>query len=145
MDSFFSFMNKAKTAMMGSFFYIHNMYDFTDFAGNVNSGMTYEGTTVVLETDLDFSNYLGEFSPIGLNSENPFMGTFDGKGHTLSNLNIIASSEYVGLFGYTQGATISNLIFDATCSVTSNSMGPNTYILAELLDIARRLPLESVS
>ena len=41
------------------------------------------------------------FTPIG-NSSTPFSGTFDGLGHTVSNLTInLPTTNYVGLFGYT--------------------------------------------
>ena len=36
----------------------------------------------------------------------------DGQGHTISNLYIKTAQNYVGLFGYTDGATIQDLIFD---------------------------------
>ncbi|MBI9031932.1 choice-of-anchor D domain-containing protein, partial [bacterium] len=54
------------------------------------------------------------FSPIGTNA-NPFTGSYDGQGHTISNLYINRpSTSNVGLFGYTQSASISNLgIVDA--------------------------------
>ncbi|GHU95467.1 hypothetical protein FACS1894156_5120 [Bacteroidia bacterium] len=41
------------------------------------------------------------FSPIGANSTVPFMGTYNGKGHTISHLHISRSGQnFVGLFGY---------------------------------------------
>ena len=36
----------------------------------------------------------------------------DGQGHTISNLYIKTAQNYVGLFGFTRGATIQNLTFD---------------------------------
>ena len=128
MGLFSTYMNMAKTAIMGSFLYIHNMYDFVDFAGNVNAGTSYFGTTVVLETDIDFSGYSVSLSPIGVDSEHSFMGTFDGKGHTLSNFKISTSSDYTGVFGYTQGATIRDLRVDSTCTISGNALGVNSYI-----------------
>ena len=54
------------------------------------------------------------FNPIGNNSTNSdnsrFLGTFDGKGFTISNLYINRpSTYYIGLFGYTNNATIKNI------------------------------------
>ena len=50
------------------------------------------------------------FEPIGPNYDHKFTGTFDGDGHTISDLYIRRSStEYVGLFGWTDGATIKNV------------------------------------
>ena len=48
--------------------------------------MSFEGTTVFLDTDIDFSGDLSEqFEPIGKNSSS-FNGTFDGQGYTISDL-----------------------------------------------------------
>ena len=47
--------------------------------------------------------------PIG-NQAEKFTGSFDGKEHTISKLNIERSStNYVGLFGYTSGGTLKNI------------------------------------
>lgn len=50
-----------------------------------------------------------EWAPIGKKSLNPFKGTFDGNGKTISGLKISAGNEYTGLFGYITSATIKNL------------------------------------
>ena len=52
-----------------------------------------------------------EFSPIGTSSHNRhFGGTFDGNNHTISNITFSRNRmDYVGLFGYTKTATISDL------------------------------------
>lgn len=50
------------------------------------------------------------FAPVG-NATTPFAGTFDGFGHTISNLAINRpATDYVGLFGYAgSGASIQNV------------------------------------
>lgn len=48
------------------------------------------------------------FEPIGT-EEKPFNGSFDGGGFRISNLTIDTDKDYVGLFGFTQGATLSNI------------------------------------
>lgn len=48
-----------------------------------------------------------------------FQGTFDGQGHVISNLKISSKLRYTGLFGYSQGTTIRNVIIDSSCSVES--------------------------
>lgn len=48
---------------------------------------------VTLEGDLDFDGKT--ISPVG-DSENPFMGYFDGNGHLIKNA-VIMSKEYSGL------------------------------------------------
>jgi hypothetical protein len=49
------------------------------------------------------------FTPIG-NSSTKFTGTYKGRGHNITGLTIRRSSTtYVGMFGYTSGATIDSL------------------------------------
>ncbi|WP_277985517.1 ZmpA/ZmpB/ZmpC family metallo-endopeptidase-related protein, partial [Methanolobus psychrotolerans] len=68
----------------------------------------------VLMTDIDANethlwNNENGFLPIG-NSSGYFTGEFDGQNYTISNLYINRSSEnYIGLFGYINGAKITNL------------------------------------
>ena len=54
------------------------------------------------------------FTPIGSESS-PFTGTFDGNGFKVSNLAIESLySDFLGLFGYTEGATIVNLAVEVS-------------------------------
>ena len=60
------------------------------------------------------------FSPIGNGTTN-FTGSYDGDGHTISDLSIDRSSiDYTGLFGYTSGGTIQNLGV-TTVNITGNN------------------------
>src|SRR3989338_2927576 len=80
-----------------------------------------------IANDLTVSYILGDdidctgvtFTPIG-NSSTPFLGTFDGQNHQITNLVINSTSQNTGLFGYTDGATIINLTLESG-SITSNS------------------------
>ena len=52
----------------------------------------------------------GTWTPIGKSGYyTTYKGTFDGHGHTISGLNVSASSANQGLFGYINGATVKNL------------------------------------
>ena len=63
-----------------------------------------------------------EFIPIGSTYDNRFIGTYDGCGYPISNLNITFSEESAGLFGFVgDAATIKNIILDSTCSVVSRA------------------------
>lgn len=73
--------------------------ELIEFAAQVNGGTTFQGKTVTLGDDIDLNNE--PWTPIGSNSK-PFKGTFDGGGHTISNLNVTGDG-YVGLFGYIGG------------------------------------------
>ncbi len=54
-----------------------------------------------LMADIDLSSYTGtNFYIIGTSYDNPFMGVFDGNGHTISNYSYTSTNEnYIGLFG----------------------------------------------
>lgn len=86
-----------------------------------------------LTGDIDLSYDLGKYGdyynggkgwePIG-NSNTPFKGTFDGRGYTIKGLSINRSSQdYIGLFGYTSGATIKNCKLDIVKIVGQNCVG----------------------
>lgn len=84
------------------------------FASLVNG--TLEGVEqntaacAVLTADIDLSGQT--WTPIGTSTSNYFKGTFDGGGHTISNLTINTDASYVGLFGATSGATLKNVTLD---------------------------------
>ena len=105
--------------VFGEDYHISSASDLIQFSNNVSSGTTYSGATVFLDADIDFSGGLSEqFEPIGT-YDKYFQGTFDGQGHTIRNLAIDFSLWYIGLFGYSKGATIRNVVLDSSCSVLS--------------------------
>jgi hypothetical protein len=74
-----------------------------------------------LEADLDLSSVNAKLQPIGT-AENPYIGTFDGQGHTISHFNMNSQYNYVGLFGIVSGgATIRNFVLDETCSISGGA------------------------
>ena len=80
------------------------------FWDKVNSGEY--GACAVLTADIDLNNE--NWTPIGIISNNSsgqgaYTGTFDGKGHTISGLNVSGELVYAGLFGAVKGGTIKNL------------------------------------
>ena len=83
--------------------------ELMDFAASVNNG-DYAGiadVTVELGNDIDMSGYT--WMPIGIDGNHYFSGTFEGNGHTVSNLTITKDTTgYFGLFGITD-ATIQNV------------------------------------
>ena len=91
---------------------INSVEDFI----NLNSELGLIGSKKLelfyrLKNDLDFSE-INDFEPIGGFQSTSFKGTFDGCGHTISNINIIPqiySKNSVGLFANLDGATIKNL------------------------------------
>ena len=114
---------------------IHSMEDFIAFRERVNGGETT--LDAMLMTDLDFGADFaitpdgsatlagGEiYVPVGT-ADNPYAGTFTGNGHALSSVYINdASASYQGVFGYTDGATISGVVLaNAYCNGDENVGG----------------------
>lgn len=75
---------------------------------------TVLGYNFVLDNDIDVSEYDAQINigSIPLTGDShPFFGTFDGNGHTISGLTFTAeNSSDAGLFAYTDGAIIKNLV-----------------------------------
>ena len=79
-------------------------------AEQTNAGNGFQGQTLVVSNDIDLQNVA--WTPIGTES-NPFKGTFDGAGHTISNLSVDTPDEkFAGLFGNATGGTIKNLVIE---------------------------------
>ena len=126
--------------------HIKNASELIELSKNISSGTSFEKTIIFLDADIDFSGGLSEqFGPIGKGTINYFIGTFDGQGHTISNLAINSSSLYVGPFGYsTDGATIRNVVLDSSCSIVSSYSGSDTVFAEELLDFAVTAQLKTM-
>lgn len=101
----------------------------------------YKGAYFLVTADIDMSGYIStdgvyNFLPIGTRStqnqtELPFSATFDGGDNTITYVYNVGSfynvdgarTNYIGLFGYLNGATISNLkvASNGGLSITGNS------------------------
>ena len=96
---------------------LNKIADWTSGYGN-----DFDGITLVLEKDIALScNKDNSFTPIGINSS--FKGTFDGKGHKISNLYVKRAGR-AGLFASIFGASIKNLTVEGTV-VGSSYDGPD--------------------
>ena len=98
------------------------------------AGTAHSSASAKLTADIDLKNYchaaedgkeLLSWIPIG-NYNNRWKGNMDGQAHTISNLYIKTAQNYVGLFGFTEGATIQDLIFDYAKVDNVNTTGTNT-------------------
>ena len=120
--SFFQALNL--NCALGAEFRIATPQELIEFSNNVNKGTSYSGTTVFLDSGIDLTGKT--FEPIGYSYSYQFRGVFDGQGHVISNLKMdSSSSQYVGLFGYSTGLTIKNVILDSSCSITCSYSGSN--------------------
>ena len=60
-----------------------------------------------LTANIDLENE--EWTPIGVDMDSAYTGTFEGNHKTITGLKITQNIQYAGLFGYINGATISNV------------------------------------
>lgn len=115
-------VDDEETAAAPEKFVITSVSDLQTFADAVNEG-DYDGKTdavVTLDADLDLAGIA--WAPMG-DTSHDFAGTFDGQGHTISNLTIGTADapitgELAGLFGVVEG-TVKNLFLDEV-SVNAN-------------------------
>ena len=102
---------------------IYTVDDLIAFRNKVNAGTNYNNYVVKLEADLDLSGIswtpIGRVYTDGSDKYYDFYGTFDGQGHTISNLTVGDDGSYTidnghnnGLFGGTRNATVRNLIVE---------------------------------
>ncbi len=76
----------------------------------------------VLESDLDFTD-IDFVSPF----TSSFMGSFDGGGHTLSNITFSDITTYTGVFGYVSSGSIKDLVLDTvTIGTLENPLPQST-------------------
>lgn len=84
---------------------LYTAADFVHFANN----LYFDGNDIkhyVLGNDIDFTGVkFVSFS----NEHTRFRGTFDGKGHVISNVNATESYSYRGIFGRIENAVIKNI------------------------------------
>lgn len=89
----------------------------------VNTGAeNFANKTLTLTASIDL--LADEWTPIGT-EENPFAGTVNGRGFSISNLKLNKAMSYVGFFGYSLGE-IKNIDFkgaNVTVSGTNSSVG----------------------
>lgn len=111
------------TALCNTVHLINSPKGLIDLSKEVAAGDSHVGATVFLNNDIDFdegdNSTPDEFEPIGNSWKKYFQGTFDGHGYVIRNLNMNSSTEFAGLFGYSRGLTIRNLVLDSTCTIAN--------------------------
>lgn len=93
---------------------IENGAHLAYLADKVNTGTTYAGVYFKMVNDIDMDG--NPWTPIGTDATNSFRGVFDGDNHSVFDVNMTAGT-YLGLFGYTSGATIKNVYADVKIEV----------------------------
>ncbi|MCJ2012733.1 filamentous hemagglutinin N-terminal domain-containing protein [Methylobacterium sp. J-076] len=91
----------------------------------------------------DLAEFGIRLSPIGTQSA-PFGGSLEGLGHTISGLNITSAAQYVGLFGYANGAIIENLRLN-NVNVTSTYAGASDSFVGGLVGFATNSTIANIT
>ncbi len=91
---------------------IGDVVSLMSFARKVNAGDNYAGKTILLTNDIDLAGY--SWTPVGSGAAH-FSGTFDGDGHTISNMTVY-SNEDAGLFGELRGKVMDLTVVNAKVS-----------------------------
>jgi len=75
----------------------------------------YSGVCFLQTADFSMSGTAHLFTPVGVDAARPFRGSYDGGGHSLSSLKLVVSNGHAegALFGFTDGASISNLTIES--------------------------------
>lgn len=77
-------------------------------AEQLQSVSKYMSAYFMLMSDVDLES-VEDWTPIGA-SDNRFAGYFDGNGYTINNLSVTSDSDYVGLFGWIENATVKDVM-----------------------------------
>lgn len=96
---------------------------FQSIVNGTNGQTPNPAACAELTDNIDMRNITG-FSPIGT-QEPPYTGTFNGNNHNISGLSV-SGSDYVGLFGYVNGATIQSINLCDSQITATNAGGIGT-------------------
>ena len=76
---------------------------------------------ITLTADINLSGI--DWTPIGIDYNHQYTGTFDGGGHTITGLAVTGSDQYAGLFGYIgSGGTVKNVVLEGVQIESDNDM-----------------------
>ena len=87
-----------------------------DISNNGNLGINITLTENINLTDMDWT-------PIGIDYNHQYTGTFNGGGHTITGLTVTGSDQYVGLFGHIgSGGTVKDVTLEEVKIESNNDM-----------------------
>ena len=87
-----------------------------DIANNGNLGIN-----ITLTADIDLKGI--DWTPIGIDYNHQYTGTFNGGGHTITGLTVTGSDQYVGLFGHIgSGGTVKDVTLEEVKIESNNYM-----------------------
>lgn len=89
------------------------------FLWKPNRNESFEDVTFVLTRDITLTDV---WTPIGVDEQITFAGTFDGKGHSITGLALNSEDPNCGFFGHLSG-TVRNLTVEGSVSTTEDYAG----------------------
>ena len=92
-----------------------------------NRNESFEDVTFVLTRDITLTS---DWTPIGVDDQINFCGEFDGKGHTITGVDVKGNDPNKGFFGYLNG-TVRNLNIQGSVNSTSDFCGGMAGYLSE--------------
>ena len=118
-------------------YYIASAEGLAYVAQQVNAGNEdWTSANISLKADIDLAavntRSTSNWTPIGT-EDYVFEGVFDGKGHTIKNLNLVYTepSYFIGFFGTAENATIKNVTFENVyVNVASDDTNSGGHIAA---------------
>ena len=125
-------------------FQINSKADLETFRNNVNGGNTYSGQTVYLNVDIDLEG--ASWTPIANTTNadgNGFQGTFDGKGHKISNFKCATEASgtdknaIAGLFGVNRGTIKNLMVTGADCDANAQGGSMNSSAAGAIAGVNR--------
>lgn len=76
---------------------------------------------IILTNNIDLTGI--DWTPIGIDYNHQYTGTFNGGGHTITGLTVTGSDQYAGLFGYIgSGGTVKNVVLEGVQIESDNDM-----------------------
>ena len=80
------------------------------------------GINITLTADINLSGI--DWTPIGIDYNHQYTGTFNGGGHTITGLTVTGSYKYAGLFGdIDENGTVKNVVLEGVQITSDNSSG----------------------
>ncbi len=128
------------TGVTGTVIGISSVRDLVNLAALSSDGNTFSGKTFVLLDDIDMSS-ISNWEMIS-----NFAGTFDGQGHTISNIKIEGdiNGKTCGLFANIENSTIKNLtLADFTFNLSNSSS--STAVAGALVGSAKKSNIQNVT
>ena len=80
------------------------------------------GINITLTADIDLTDI--DWTPIGIDYNHQYTGTFDGGNHTITGLTVTTSDQYAGLFGCIgSGGTVKDVTLEGVQITTTRNVG----------------------